>query len=75
MTTQEKHAFFKEKLSETIVKPKQLWESCKSLGMPNKRVICNFNVIEQDNSLTNDTCSISKKFQKSIFKLSRVSSY
>ena len=58
--------FFKEKLSETIGKPKKLWESFKSLGMPNKTVISNFNATElsnfnateQDNTLTNDTCSI-----------------
>ena len=62
-TTQKKQAFFKEKLSETIVKPKQLWESRKSLGMPNKAIICNFNVIKQDNTLTNDTRSISKIFK------------
>ena len=33
---QKKEAFCKEKLSETIDKPKELWESLKSLGMPKK---------------------------------------
>ena len=50
-----KQAFFKEKLSETIGKPKELWQSLKSLGMPNKTVISNFNAIEEGNTLTHDT--------------------
>ena len=47
-------------LSETIGNPMELWESLKSQGMPNIKVIYNFNVIEDSNNLTNDTCSISK---------------
>ena len=58
-----KKKFFKEKLSEAIGKPKELWESLKSLGLPNKTVISNFNAIEQDNTLTHDTRSISKVFK------------
>ena len=38
----------------------------KSLGMPNKTVVSDFNAIEQDNTLTHDTRSISKIF-KSFF--------
>ena len=60
---QKKQEFFKEKLSETIGKSKELWESLKSLGIPNKTVISNFNAIEQDNTLTHDTRSISKVFK------------
>ena len=60
MITTKNQAFFKEKLSETTGKPKELWESLKSLGMPNKTVISNFKAIEQDNTLTHDTRSISK---------------
>ena len=30
-----------------IGKPKELWESLKSLGMPNKTMISNFNAIEE----------------------------
>ena len=63
LITTKKKKFFKEKLSETIGKPKELWESLKSLGMPNKTVISNFNAIEQDNTLTHDTRSISKVFK------------
>ena len=46
-----------------IGKPKELWESLKSLGMPNKTVICDFNVTEEGNTLTHDACSISKIFK------------
>ena len=38
-----KQAFFEEKLSETIGK---LWESLKSMGMPKKAIISNFNAIK-----------------------------
>ena len=63
MITTKKQVFFKEKLLEAIGKPKELWESPKSLGMPNKTVISNFNAIEQDNTLTHDTRLISKIFK------------
>ena len=47
-----KQAFFEEKPSETVGKPKELWESFKSLGMSNKTVISNFNAIEEIDTLT-----------------------
>ena len=34
-TATKKQALFEENLSETIGKPKELWESLKSLGMSN----------------------------------------
>ena len=43
-----------EKLSENVGKPKELWESPNSLGMPNKTVISNFNAVEDSNTLTHD---------------------
>ena len=58
----EKQEFFEEKLSEAIGKPKELWESLKALGMPNKTVNSNFSAIEENNTLTYDTHSISKIF-------------
>ena len=58
--------FFEEQLSETIGKSKELWESVKALGMPNKMVISNFNAIEENDTLTYDTRSMSKIF-KSFF--------
>ena len=56
-------AFFEEKLSETIGKLKELWESLKSLGVPKRTVISNFNAIEENDTLTYDTRSISKIFK------------
>ena len=55
LITSKKQAFFKEKLSEMIGKPKELWESHQSLGMSNKTVISNFNVIEDSNTFTYET--------------------
>ena len=55
-----KHNFVKEKLSETIGKAKKLWESLKTLGMPDKKQISNFSAIEENDTLTYDTHSISK---------------
>ena len=63
LITSKKQAFFEEKLSETIGKPKELWESLKSLGMPKRTVISNFNAIEENDTLTYDTRSISKIFK------------
>ena len=54
-----KEAFFKEKILESIGKPKQLWESLKYLGMPNKTLISNFNAMDNNNdTLTYATRSI-----------------
>ena len=50
-------------LSETIAKPKELWESLKSPGMPKKLVISDFNAIEENHTLTYDTRSIFKIFK------------
>ena len=35
-------------------KPKELWETLTSLGMPKKTLISNFNVVETNNTLTFD---------------------
>ena len=43
--TTKMQAFFEENLSETTGKPKDLLGSLKSLGMPTKSVISNFNAI------------------------------
>ena len=68
---QKKQVFFEEKLSETIGKPKDLWESLKFLGMLNKTVIPNFNAIEENDTLTYDTRSISKVFKDSFSNLAK----
>ena len=66
-----KQACFEEKLSETIGKPKELWESLKSLGMPKRTVISNFNAIEENDTLTYDTRSISKIFKNFFSNLAK----
>ena len=34
---QKKKRYFEEKFSENIAKPKELWQTLKSLGLPNKK--------------------------------------
>ena len=58
-----KQVFFEEKLSETIGKPKKFCDSLNSLGMQNKRVISNFNAIEE-----NDIC-LSNTSEKKVLKI------
>ena len=53
--------FWREAL-KMICKPKGLWQCFKSVGMPNKTAISNFNAIEENVTLTYDTRSISKIF-------------
>ena len=48
-----KQALFK-KLSESVGKSKELWNTLKSLGMPNRMVVSNFNAIDNNKSLTYD---------------------
>ena len=61
-------AFFDEKLSERVGKPKELWNTLKFLGMPKKTVVSNFNVID-DKSLTCDKSNV-KSFQRFLLKCS-----
>ena len=49
-----KGAFFDDKLSENIGKSKEVWETLKSLGMPQKTLISGFNAVESNNGLTFD---------------------
>ena len=46
LITAKKRAFFDDKLSENIGKPKELWETLKSLGMLQKTLFSNFNAVE-----------------------------
>ena len=61
-----KKAFFDEKLSESAGKPKELWNTLKSLGMPKKTVVCN--AIDNNKSLTYDikTCQTFSKISSQI---------
>ena len=61
------------KLSECTKKPKELWETLKSLGMPKKTLISNFNAVESNNSLTFDKKTMTKNFQRIFLKFSRIS--
>ena len=58
-----KQAFFDEKLSESVGKLKELWNTLKSLGMPKKTVVSNFNAIDNNKSLTYDIKTMSKVFK------------
>ena len=71
LTASKKQTFFEEKLLETIGKPKELWECLKSLGMPKRTVISNFNAIEENDTLNCDTHSISKIFKKFFSNLAK----
>ena len=61
------------KLSECTEKPKELWETLKSLGMPKKTLISNFNAVESNNALTFDKKNYSKNFQRLLLIFSRIS--
>ena len=66
-----KQAFVKEKILESIGKPKELWESLKYVGMQNKNLISNLNAMEDNDTLTYNTCLIStvfKIFEKNSFQ-------
>ena len=58
-----KQAFVDGKTSESVGKPKELWNTLKSLGMPKKTVVSNFNAIDNDKSLTYDIKTMSKVFK------------
>ena len=61
-----KQAFFDEKLSEIVGKPKE------SLGMPKKTIVSNFNVIDNNMSLKSDIKTFQKNFQRFLLKFSRI---
>ena len=56
-------AFFDDKLSENIGKPIELWETLKSLAMPQKTLILNFNAVESNNAVTFDKLAVAKIFK------------
>ena len=58
-----KQTFFDEKLSEKVGKLKKLWNTLKSLGMPKKTVVSNFNATDDNKSLTYDIKTMSKVFK------------
>ena len=58
-----KQAFFGKTLSESVGKPKELWNTLKSPGMPKKAVVSNFNAIDNTKSITHDIKIMSKVFK------------
>ena len=58
-----KQAFFDEKRSESVCKPKVLWDTLKSLGIPKKTVVSICNAIDDNKSLTYDIKTMSKVFK------------
>ena len=64
-------AFYNEKISERIYKPKEVWESLKYLGKPNKTLLSKFNAMEDNDNLTHDTCSISTVFKNFFSSLAK----
>ena len=63
LIAQNKQAFFDEKLSENIGKPKELWSTLKSLGMLKKTVFSNFNAIDNNKSLKYNIKTMSNLFK------------
>ena len=54
----ERKRYFEEKLSENIAKPKELWQTLKSLGLPNKKNYPSNICLKNENSLSFDSMSI-----------------
>ena len=58
------NGYLKEKLAENIAKPKKLWRTLKSLGLPNKKTISSNICLENKDSLLFDSFSIAETFKK-----------
>ena len=54
MIKDKKKIFFTGKLNENIGKPKELWKSLKSLGLPSKKSSCSTICLEKDGILSFD---------------------
>ena len=54
MIKDKKKNFFTGKLNENIGKPKELWKSLKSLGLPSKKSSCSTICLEKDRILSFD---------------------
>ena len=58
-----KRNYFETKLAENSGKPKELWETLKTLGLPNKVSIGTINALKDDKVVKYDPKSISTFFQ------------
>ena len=58
-----KQAFFDEKRSEGVCKPKVLWDTLKPYGIPKKTVVSMCNAIDDNKSLPYDIKTVSNVFE------------
>ena len=61
---QKKIQYLEEKLSENIAKQKELWQTLKQLGLPNKKNSPSNTCLKNKNGLLFDSMSIAETFKK-----------
>ena len=61
---QKKKQYLEEKLSENIAKPKELWQTLKSLGLPNKKNSPSNMFLKNKTDLLFDSLSVTKTLKK-----------
>ena len=61
---QKKIQYLEEKLSEDIAKQKELWQTLKQLGLPNKKNSPSNTCLKNKNGLLFDSVSIAETFKK-----------
>ena len=54
MIINKKRAFFENKLTESIGKPKNLWKALRSIGLPSKTSSCEVNALKMKNTVEHD---------------------
>ena len=59
-----KKQYLKEELSENIAKPKELWQTLKSLGLPNKKNSPSNMFLKNKTDLLFDSLSVTETFKK-----------
>ena len=68
MIFNKKRAFFKNKMTESTGKPKDLWKTLKSLSLPNKVCFCEVKALKIKNTVEHDVNSVLEGF-KSYYSL------
>ena len=63
-TKQKKKQYLEKKLSENIAKPIELWQTLKSLGLPNKKNSPSNIFLKNKNDLLFDSLSVAETFKK-----------
>ena len=58
MAFNKKRSFFENRLSESIGKPKDLWKTLKSLGLPHKFSSCKVSALKINNTVEHDGNSV-----------------